>query len=257
MATICVGVLTRNEEKNISACLETARWADEIVVLDCLSTDRTVAQARRYTPRVFERPFTNFAEQRNAAMALVQSDWLFFLDADERITPSLAEEIRTVVNANGDQGEAVAGFWVPRENYIWGSLIRHGGWRPDYQLRLLRRGRAAYDPSREVHEVVRLEGTAAYLKNPLLHYNYDSLRQFTSKQRLYSGIQARSMWRNGVRPRPRNYVLQPLREFRRRYFELGGWGDGWRGLLLAALLGYYTLDTYLKLRRLWKESPCP
>jgi glycosyltransferase involved in cell wall biosynthesis len=250
MASICVAVITRNEEKNIAECLAGAAWADEILVLDSLSTDGTVELARRQGARVFQRAFTNFAEQRNAALCLARSDWVLFVDADERISPALAEEIRQQVEATEQDQNLVCGFWVPRENHIWGKVIRHAGWYPDYQLRLLRRGRASYDPAREVHELVRLEGEGKYLSEPLIHYNYHSIRQFATKQKLYSAIQARSMLQAGIRPKPHNYVLQPLREFWRRYVRLRGWQDGWRGLLLAVLMGYYTLDTYLTLRRL-------
>lgn len=254
MPTVCVAVITRNEERNITDCLEGGRWADELLVLDSHSEDRTAELARQYTSRVFLRLFTNFAEQRNHALDLVESDWVLFVDADERVTPELAAEVRRVTASDPGGASGIVGYWVPRDNYIWGKAIRHGGWYPDYQLRLLRRDRASYDLSREVHETVHLDGQPGYLRNTLVHYNYDTVRQFLAKQKTYSGIQARSMWRAGIHPHPRNFVLQPAREFWRRYVQLGGYGDGWRGLVLSLLLGYYTFYTYGALSALWRAS---
>jgi hypothetical protein len=140
-----------------------------------------------------------------------------------------------------------AGWWVPRDNYIFGRLTCHAGWSPDYQLRLLRRGHARYDPARPVHETVLLGGEAGYLSNCLVHYNYDSLRRFAAKQRRYARLEAQALAERGVRPRPRSLLLQPLREFRRRFLELEGYRDGWHGLVLSSLLAYYTFRTYLYL----------
>ena len=238
-------VLTRNEEKNIGPCLESVAWADELIVLDALSEDKTVEIARTHGARVHQRPFRDFAAQRNAALELATHEWVFFVDADERATPELAAEVRRVI-----EGEEPVGWWVPRRNYIFGRWVRHAGWSPDYQLRLFRRDRGRYDEAREVHELVLLDGPAGYLENPLTHYNYESLAQFFARQEVYIGYEARIMHRQGLRARPHNFVLQPLREFRRRYVELEGYKDGWLGLLLSLLMAYYELVKYGKLWRM-------
>ena len=249
MAKLSIIVLTKNEERNIGPCLESVAWGDELIVLDAFSEDRTVEIARAHGARVHQRPFRNFADQRNAALELATHPWVFFVDADERATPELAAEVRRVI----ERDEPV-GWWVPRRNYIFGRWVRHAGWYPDYQLRLFRRDRGRYDEAREVHELVLLDGPAGCLENTLTHYNYDSLAQFFARQDVYTDYEARIMYRQGLRARPHNFVLQPLREFRRRYFELEGYKDGWLGLLLSLLMAYYELVKYGKLWRMGLEE---
>jgi (heptosyl)LPS beta-1,4-glucosyltransferase len=245
MAEISAIVLTKNEEANIAECLTTLHWADEILVLDAFSEDTTVEIALVMGAEVRRRRFDNYARQRNAALGMAHTEWVFFVDADERATGELADEIRSAVREEG-----LDGWWVPRKNYIFGEWIRHAGWYPDYQLRLLRRDRARYDERREVHELVELDGEAGYLQNPLIHHNYDTVREFCEKQNRYTGFEVRMLFESGHRARPWNLVLQPLRQFRWRYLSLGGYRDGWRGLLLSCLMAYYDLVRYWRLWRL-------
>ena len=235
MPALAVIVLARDNADEIAACLESVAWADEsIVLLDARSRDATGEIARRLGDRVVEHPFTNFAAQREFGLSLPRSEWLFYVDSDERGTPALGEEIRRVIAE-----ERAVGWWVPRRNWIWGREIRHGGWYPDYQLRLLKLGHAHYDLTREVHEVVILDGPAGHLQEPLIHYNYRSLGQFIAKQRQYVALEAGIRHKQGVRPKLWTFVTQPLREFKRRYFTLQGYKDGLHGLLLCALVAYY------------------
>jgi len=245
MDGIAAIVIAKNEEENIAACLDTLRWADELIVLDSFSDDATVEIARASGAEVRQRRFDNYALQRDAALGMTRKEWVFFVDADERATPELAEEIRHVVSQRDFDG-----WWVPRRNYIFGKWIRHAGWFPDHQLRLLRRGSARYDLRREVHELAVLNGEAGYLENPLTHYNYDSVRQFRDKQDRYTDYEVRELFDSGQRARPWNLVLQPLRQFRWRYLTLRGYRDGWRGLLLSSLMAYYEFVRYWRLWRL-------
>lgn len=245
MGQISIVVLTKNEEKNIGPCLGTLQWADELLVLDSYSHDATVEIARGSGAEVRQRCFVNYPLQRNAALELAGKEWVFFVDADERATPELAEEIRRVV----DEGH-LAGWWVPRMNYMFGKWIRHAGWYPDYQLRLLRRDGARYDERREVHELVELDGEAGHLKNALIHYNYDTVQEFCAKQDRYTDYEARMLLEDGKRARPHNFILQPWRQFRWRYLTLQGYKDGWRGLVLSGLMAYYEMVRYGKLWRL-------
>lgn len=245
MAEVSAVVLTRNEEKNIGPCLETLQWADELLVLDSFSDDATVEIAQGMGAEVHQRAFANYPLQRNTALQLASKEWVFFVDADERVTPQLAEEIRRVVDEVG-----FAGWWVPRKNYIFGKWIRHAGWFPDYQLRLLRRDKARYDERREVHELVDLDGEAGYLESLMIHHNYDTVQQFRVKQDAYTSYEARMMFENGERARIHNLILQPLRQFRWRYVTLEGYKDGWHGLLLCLLMAYYELVRHKKLWRL-------
>lgn len=231
---LAAAILTRNEARHIAACLATLGFADQVVLSDSFSDDGTVEIARAAGATIFQRPFDNFAGQRNATLAAVDAEWVFFVDADERITPELAAEVRRVIVERPE-----VGWWVPRHNFIAGHQVRHGGFYPDYQLRLLRRDRARYDPDRPVHEVVLLDGPAGYLQNPMIHYNYATWAQFHAKQRRYARMESRILRERGVRPWPHKFVRQPLREFWRRYVTLEGYKDGWVGLKLAALLGFY------------------
>lgn len=240
-------ILTKNEEHNIADCIESVCWADGVVVFDSFSQDRTVEIAQALGARVIQHPFRNYADQRNAALEAVEGRWVFFVDADERATPELAAEARQAI-----EDETKAGWWVPRHNYIFGRLTLHAGWFPDYQLRLLKRVCARYDPAQEVHEVVILDGEEGYLKNVLIHYNYDNLSQFLERQSRYTEYEARILYEQGVRPKWRNFILQPLREFRRRYVSLQGWKAGFHGLLLSSLMAYYNFVMYVRLRRLWR-----
>ena len=129
-----------------------------------------------------------------------------------------------------------------------GHVMRGGGWSPDYQLRLLRQGRARYDAERPVHEVVVLDGEAGYLENPLTHYNYDTVRQFCVKMGRYTRYEAEILHRKGVRPRPWTYLSMPAREFWRRFVTLGGYRDHVYGLLFCGLMAWYTFETYVHLR---------
>ena len=253
MPKLSAVILTKNEESNIAECIESLRWADEVVVFDSGSTDRTVEIARRLGATVIQHPFRDFAAQRNAALELVDSDWIFFVDADERATPKLAAEVRRAI-----QDPSRVGWWVPRHNYIFGRLTLHAGWYPDYQLRLLRRGRARYDPRRKVHELVMLDGEDGRLQNPLIHYNYDNLAQFIERQNRYVRYEAEMLFEQGIKPKPHNFVLQPLREFRRRFISLEGYKDGLHGLFLSLLMACYNFVMYVRLWQLWRmaEGAC-
>ncbi|MGC9359108.1 MAG: glycosyltransferase family 2 protein [Anaerolineae bacterium] len=248
---ITVAVLARDNEDQIADCLKSAVWADELlVVLDDRSSDATADIAREMGARVVERRFHDFAGQRNYALSLATTDWLLFVDTDELVTPALAREVRRVI-VEGDR----AGWWVPRRNLIWGREIHHGGWWPDYQLRLLRVDRARYDPARPVHEVVLLDGAEGYLEAPFIHHNYATVGEFVRKQRQYVGYEAQILYQRGVRPRPWTYLAQPLREFRRRYICLEGYKDGLHGMLLCLLVAYYYgFAVTVELGRLWRNA---
>lgn len=240
-------ILTHDEEENVIACIETLRWTDRIVVFDSFSEDSTRDLARQAGAEVLTHAFENYAQQRNAALERVEAEWVFFVDADERVPPELAAEAREAI-----KDDRYRGWWVPRHNYIFGRLTKHAGWYPDYQLRVLHRASARYDPSREVHEVVQLDGEAGYLENPLVHYNYDDVAEFIEKQEAYTDYEARIRYRAGERPRPRTYVTQPLRHFWWRFVALGGYKAGLHGLRLSVLMAYYAFQMWWRVGRLWR-----
>lgn len=246
-------VLTKNEERHIGDCLDSLAWTDEQVVFDDFSTDLTAEIAQGKGARLLSHSFVNFAAQRDAALAAVDARWILFVDADERVTPELAKEVRRVIAYEDDQ--ARAGWWVPRHNYMIGHRMRGGGWYPDYQLRLLQRECARYDPDHPVHEIVILDGNAGHLEHHFIHYNYDTVAQFRRKMGSYTQFEAQILREQGIRVRPWTYLSMPLREFRRRFFTLGGYRDHIYGLLFCGLMSWYTSLTYWRLRQLQKPAP--
>jgi glycosyltransferase involved in cell wall biosynthesis len=250
---LIAAILTKNEARHIAECIHSVGWADQILVSDSFSSDATVELARAAGAVVTQRPFEGWAMQRNAALdeaGALGAHWVFFVDADERATPELGEEVRRVITERPEVGWA-----VPRHNIIVGQQVRYGGFYPDYQTRLLRIGRARYDPERPVHEVVVLDGQEGRLSNHLIHYNYDSWGQFHDKQQRYAAYEARILAERGIRPRPHNFILQPLREFRRRYLTLQVYHDGFHGLKLSLFLAYYY--GFRPYWLLWREGDKP
>jgi glycosyltransferase involved in cell wall biosynthesis len=247
VSEIAAVILTLNEERNIEECVQSVQWADRVVVLDTESTDDTVPLARSAGAEIMIHRFEDYSQIRNVALDGIDSPWVFFVDADERATPELANEIRRVTTERPENG-----WWVPRHNYLFGKLTLGAGWYPDYQMRLLRHGTARYE--RPVHEIVVLEGGAGYLVNPLLHYNYENVAQFHAKQTRYSDYDARTLFEEGVRPRFYTPITQPVRHFLWRFFTLRGFQDGVHGLRLCALTAWYEGTKYRRLAHLWAEQ---
>ncbi|MBH40331.1 MAG: glycosyl transferase [Chloroflexi bacterium] len=230
ISTVSAVVLVRNEAQDLDDCLRSLSWADERLVIDSFSVD---GSARIDDPdvRVVERRFTNFSDQREAALRLAAHDWVFFVDADERVSVQLSDEIVRRVGA-----EEFFGYWVPRRNRILGHWMRATGWSPDFQLRLMDRRHAGYDRDRPVHELAKIDGRVGYLECELLHLSYEDVRGFRRQQRLYAELVADGMIRSGVRRRFTAMFFQPVREFWRRMFTLRGYRDGQVGFLLAILM---------------------
>jgi len=244
-------ILAKNEARHIGDCIESVRWADAVMLADSHSDDGTTQIAAEKGALIRQHDFVNFSVNRNLALADAEAagaDWVFFIDADERATPALGDEIRAVVE------RPEVGWWVPRYNVMWGHILKGGGWYPDRQLRLLKIGCARYDPAREVHEIVELDGAAGVLKEHLTHYNYDSPAHFHAKQNRYTDFEAKILFRQGIRARPWTYLSMPLREFYRRYVRLQGYRDGWLGLQLCGWMAWYTFQRYVRLRQLRRTA---
>lgn len=232
-------ILTKDEVEHVAACVESLRdWVDAVVVWDSGFNAELCHRAQQAGALVVQRPFDNFSAQRQAALDTLNAEWIFFVDVDERVTPALGAEIRHRLEADVDARPPVNGYWVPRRNFIAGRETRGNGYFPDYQLRLLRRAAARYQP-RPVHELVTVAGRERYLDAPLVHYNYRDWAHFHAKQPSYARFEAQNLMARGISPRLHNFVLQPLREFRRRYITLGGWRDGVHGLRLSLWLAWY------------------
>ncbi|MCU0521745.1 MAG: glycosyltransferase family 2 protein [Anaerolineae bacterium] len=244
MTSLKAVILTYNEAQHIGPCIESVRWTDGVVVLDSFSSDHTVDLARAAGAEVLQRPWENYAHNRNIALAEVKADWVLFVDADERATPELAAEARHTIASCTETG-----WWIPRYNFIFGHRMRATGWYPDHQMRLLRRGSAHYDPSRGVHELVILEGAAGYLTSHLIHLNYRTLAQFLAKQGRYLTYDVGVLLEAGADPKPHTPYTQAVRHAWWRFFALQGWRDTVWGLFLSATMGYYEMLKYRGVRR--------
>ncbi|OGK84864.1 MAG: hypothetical protein A2W08_17725 [Candidatus Rokubacteria bacterium RBG_16_73_20] len=241
-----VVVITLNEAERLRACLESAAWADELVVVDAESQDKTVQIAREFTDRVLVRPWAGFAEQKNFAVAQATGDWILSLDADEEVPPELRAEIQALLGAE----PAEDGYRVPRRNIFWGRWIRHGGLYPDWQLRLFRRGRGRF-VERTVHESVRVEGRVGRLASPLVHRSYRDVADFLERADRYSTLAAAEWVRSGRRAGVGDLVVRPAGRFLSMYVVRGGFLDGWPGFLLACLYAYYV---FVRSAKVWERA---
>ena len=231
---LSVVVVTLNEEERLRACLESAAWADEVIVVDALSQDKTVQIAREFTDRVIVRAWPGYAAQKNFAIGEASGDWILSLDADETVPPELRGEILRVLA----EGRPHVGYRIPRRNIFWGKWIRHGGLWPDWQLRLFRRGQGRF-VERAVHESVEVGGSVGRLEGPLIHRSYRDVSDFLARADRYSTLAAEEWLRSGRRARTSDMVLRPLGRFLSMYVLQRGFLDGARGFLLASLYAYY------------------
>ncbi len=184
---VSVLICTKNEERNLGDCLKSVAWADDCTVFDSYSDDQTVKIAQAEGARVVQRQFDNFSAHKNWALDHLdfKYDWILIVDADERVTPELAREIAALVSGSPEHH----GYYLARKNFFAGTWIRHGGWYPDWNLRLLRRGRGRYEP-RLVHEHILLEGPPGFLENPLIHYDYKGIERYFDRHNVYSSLEA-------------------------------------------------------------------
>ncbi len=240
--SLSVVIITLNEEANLARTLASVAWADEIVVLDSGSTDRTREVAESFHAKFFTEPWKGFAAHKNSALAKAAGDWILSLDADEEVEPALAEEIRAVLAAN----PSVAGFSIPRKNFFLGRWIKHGGFYPDPKLRLFRRNAGQFE-DRAVHEDLRLDGTTASLKGNLLHHAYPTLDSYIEHMNRYSSLGAQM----AVAKRPHGFslidiVFRPKLTFLYNYVFRLGFLDGREGLLLHAYHATYVSWKYAK-----------
>jgi glycosyltransferase involved in cell wall biosynthesis len=246
-ARLSVVVVTLNEAERIRACLESVVWADELIVVDAESQDKTALIARELTDRVFVRPWPGFSAQKNFAIAQATGEWILSLDADETVSVPLRAEIEAVVRGAGD----AVGYTVPRRNVFWGRWVRHGGLYPDRQLRLFRRGRGAF-VERPVHESVTVDGPVGRLTGHLEHRSYRDVADFLARADHYASLGADDWLAAGRPVRPLlDLVARPIGRFLGMYVARAGFLDGWRGFLLATLYAYYV---FMRSTKVWERA---
>jgi len=243
VASLSVAVVTLNEEERLRSCLESVVWADEIVVVDAGSSDKTMEIAREFTDRTVFRAWDGYCGQKNYALGRCHGEWVLSLDADERVTDTLREEIQDVLR--GERREV--GFYVPRRNQFQGRWVRHGGLYPDWQLRLFRRGRGAF-VERAVHESVRVDGETGRLAAPLSHESYRSIGDAVARLNRYSDLAATELARTGRGGSLWDLLVRPPWRFVSMYLLRAGFLDGWRGLVLAGLHAHYVFLRAAKVR---------
>lgn len=244
-----------NEEKNIAACLKSTKGlADEIIVIDGYSQDRTKEIAQKFAAKVYQ--VSNklmFHKNKQLGLEKAQGEWILQLDADERLTKKLKKEIKTKIIS--EKIEKINGFYLPRRNYFLGRFLRKGGQYPDYVIRLIRKNKAFF-PCKSVHEQIKVKGKTDYLKNPLLHFSTPNLAVYWQKASLYTQETALKLKKNKIKINLKNilnfYFFKPLIIFFKIYIRHKGFLDSWQGFLFAlfsALHPIIAFTKYLKLKK--------
>jgi glycosyltransferase involved in cell wall biosynthesis len=241
---VSVTIITLNEAAHIGAAIDSVAWADEILVVDSGSRDETCEIARRKGARIETRLWTGWVDQKNHAATLAANDWILSLDADERVTPALAAEIKALVAAE----PPLRGYRAPRVTFHLGRWIRSTDFYPDYQTRLYDR-RAARWRGEYVHESVAVDGGVGTLRHEIEHYSFDHLSDQLARINSYSSLAARQMWESGRRAGPLAMLVHPPAAFIRNYVLRRGFVDGTAGLLLSIMNAY---GVFVKLAKLWE-----
>ena len=239
-------VITKNEELNIKDCLESIKWLDEIIVVDSKSKDNTIEIAKNYTDKIYSISEENIPEKRKYALSQtsVSNNWILFLDADERITPELRNEIHSL-----DESEEINGYYINRRNYYLGRWIKHCGIYPDYTLRLFRKNKGRVT-DRIIHEGIEIEGKSAKLKNDMLHYSYRDMEQMVNKINFFSSSQAQEYFIKNKKITKIGVFLHFISAFLRVFVSRKGYKDRLYGLYVSFSYSMVNFLSYLKLLKL-------
>lgn len=249
MNKISVVITAFNEEKNIKECIESAKLiSEDVIVVDNMSTDKTRDIAKKYANHVYQQE--NDPEmidiKKNFGFSKASLDWIFCLDADERITKELAEEIKLKLT---EVYEETAGFWIPRKNIIFGKWIKSQMWWPDYQLKLFRKGKGKYEKG--VHKALAVEGETGKIDEPLLHYNYETVSSYISKLNNYTTIEANTLFEDGYKLSAVDALRFPAGDFLKTFFLEKGYTQGLHGFVLSLLQAFYMEIVFAKL---WEKN---
>ena len=275
MKKLSVVISAYNEEKNIEECLNSVKWVDEIILVDNSSADKTAEIASsigrsasgRKKPKIkiFIRPNKPMLNiNKNYGFTKATGEWILSLDADERVSPELRGEIKRIIrNCPAKRDPAlrekleignsapVVGFWIPRKNIIFGKWIRHSIWWPDYQLRLFKKDKGKF-PCKHVHEYLEAEGETKKIKNPLIHYNYQTVSQYLYKlDKIYTENEAENIIKSGRRLVWQDALRMPSHDFLKTFFAQEGYKDGLHGLVLSLFQSFYALVVFVKV---WEKQ---
>lgn len=250
MIPLSVVVLTKNEEKNIRDCLDSvAGWADEIVIIDDESTDRTVDVASQYTDKIIIRKMDIEGRHRNFAYAQAKNLWVLSLDADERVTEELKQEIKEVLVHPAKTN----GFTIPRRNFIGSHWIKYGGWYPSPQLKLFRKDKFRYEEA-GVHPRAFMDDPCGHLNSDILHYSYRNIEDFLNKLNNQTTREAQKWFAQDKPMRLGRFLWRTLDRFIRTYIARKGFRDGFLGFVIAFFAAFYQFLSYLKYREIVRNK---
>ena len=245
---ISASIIVYNEEENIAELCATVSWADEIVIVDSNSSDRTAEIARRYTNKVFNRDFRGYKDKHEYADSMTSGDWIFWIDADERVTPELLKSIEALRRKT--ESELPCGFRIARKTWYANRWIKHGGWYPDYQMRLYRKSESHWDGVAP-HQTARVNGRVEILDGELLHYTKRDLSEHHRVTDVYSTLAAEHLADNGVKSSASKMFFSSLAAFVRTYILKQGFRDGVPGLMIAMFTAY---GVFLKYAKVWERN---
>ena len=242
---LSVIIITKNEQDNIKDCLESVKWADEIIVVDSGSTDKTEEICKKYTDKFYVKDWPGFGVQKQRALELASYEWVLSIDADERITSELREEIITVVKADSTR----SGYEIPRLSHYLGKDVRHAGWYPDYTLRLVKKDKSHFSED-IVHERLIVDGEVGRLSQHFIHFPYQNIAHHLQKLNQYSSLSAQKMFDRGRRVGWIEVFAKALFGFFRAYILRKGFLDGWAGLIVSLSTALSVYFKYIKLKEM-------
>ena len=241
---ISVSIITLNEEKWLARCLESVKdIADEIVVVDSGSTDKTLDIAKKFSAKVYFRKFDNYANQKNYAAEKCTGDWILSLDGDEEIEDDLLKEVKSEIR---NPKSEINGYSIPRKNIIFGKFIKYTRWQPELDRHIWLWKKDLGKWMGDVHEEVVVEGRVGKLKHAKIHHQYETVRDFFEMMNRYSEIDASERVKNGRKYSHFRFLFDPIYNFLVRYFYRLGFLDGWRGFVLSYLMAVYHLIVWVK-----------
>ncbi len=254
---LSVVISAYNEESRIEACLNSAKWVDEIIVVDNSSTDNTLQIAKRFTDKVYSQPNDplKIDLQKNTGFEKATGDYILSLDADETIPEELRKEIEELFR----KGDLKTGYKIPRKNIIFGKWIQHSLWWPDYQLRLFKKGKGKFEKE-AVHEPIKIDGEIGELSEPLIHDNYQTISQYLYKMdKIYTEVEAKKIFGTGRELKWHDAIRYPMNDFLKTYFLQKGYRDGLHGLVLSILQAFYMEIVFAKVweKQGFKEDNSP
>ena len=233
---------TLNEEINIEQAIKSVDFADEIIVIDSYSSDNTVSLAKKHNVNLIMREFDDYSSQKNYAIEKAKHNWIYVLDADERVTPKLKKEIIEAAKNPND----FVGFYVFRTFYFAGKKLKYSGYQHDKVIRLFRKDKCQYN-GKKVHERIKADGEVGFLNNKLEHYTYRNYNHFIEKLNRYAGIKAEILYKEGVSVNAFHLLIKPPVRFIIHYFIKGGIFDGFPGFMVSVIMAYGVLSRYIKL----------